>query len=80
MAKAPRTDPQKAEIQEQRNALTQRIRLWRTAQVVYMPQVSDRLPSEHHPTTFDDPDEFDESKPELWPLTGGRGGVTWWAH
>jgi hypothetical protein len=35
--------------------------MWRTAQVVYMPQVSGS-PDEQ------DPDEPDESKPELWPL------------
>ena len=32
-----------------------------------MPRAPDSLPEEQYPSTFD-PDEFDESKPELWPL------------
>ena len=66
-SKQPRTDPQKAEIQQRRNDLARRIKLWKTAQVVYMPQAPDFLPDEQHSRTFD-PDEFEESKPELWPL------------
>ena len=33
-----------------------------------MPQVSGNLPDEQRSPAFDDPYEFDESKPELWPL------------
>ena len=66
--KVPRTDPQKMEVQQRRNGLARRIKLWRTAQVVYMPQVSRRLPDEQDLATPDDPYEFDELKPELWPL------------
>ncbi|KAF9777678.1 hypothetical protein BJ322DRAFT_1025606 [Thelephora terrestris] len=66
--KVPRTDPQKVEVQERRNALARRIKLWKTAQVVYMPQVSGYLVGEQDPLAPDDPYEFDNSKPELWPL------------
>ena len=66
-SKGQRTDLQKLEVQERRNVLARRITLWRTAQVIYMPPASeylagerDLLPSDGH--------EFDESKPELWPL------------
>ena len=66
-SKERRTDPQKLEIQERRNALVRRIKLWKTAQSVYMPQVSEYLSEEQgHPTPNDH--EFDETKPELWPL------------
>lgn len=56
------------EIQERRNALARRIKLWKTAQAVYMPQVSEHLADEQDPPTSVDVDELDESKPELWPL------------
>ena len=62
-SKEQRTDTQKLEIQERRNALARRIRLWKTAQSVYMPQVSDE---QDHLASNDQ--EFDETKPELWPL------------
>ena len=67
-SKAQRTDPQKVELQERRNVLTRRIKLWKTAQAVYMPQVSGFLLGEQDLPGSDDPYEFDESKPELWPL------------
>lgn len=67
-SKQPRTDPQKVEIQERRNTLARRIRLWKTAQAIYMPQVSRSPDDEQYPSAFDDPDEFQQSKPELWPL------------
>ena len=62
-----RTDLQKMEIQERRNVLARRIKLWRTAQAVYMPLVSEYLTSEHNPPSSND-NELEESKPELWPL------------
>ncbi|KAF9777722.1 hypothetical protein BJ322DRAFT_1015452 [Thelephora terrestris] len=68
-SKTPRTDPQKAEIQERRNALARRVKLWKTAQAVYMPQVSGYLPGERDHHTSEDSYEFDEAKPELWPLS-----------
>ncbi|KAF9779709.1 hypothetical protein BJ322DRAFT_986259, partial [Thelephora terrestris] len=67
-SKTQRTDPQKVEIQERRNVLTRRIKLWKTAQAVYMPQVPRYLVGERDHLTSDDPYKFDESKPELWPL------------
>ncbi|KAF9643122.1 hypothetical protein BDM02DRAFT_3104848, partial [Thelephora ganbajun] len=67
-SKAQRMDPQKVEIQERRNALTRRIKLWRTAQAVYMPQVSEYLAGEQDPPAFNGSYEPDESKPELWSL------------
>ena len=66
--KAQRTDPQKVELQERRNVLARRIKLWKTAQAVYMLQVSGRLLNTQDLPASDDPYEFDESKPELWPL------------
>ena len=66
-SKDQRTDLQKMEIQERRNVLARRIKLWRTAQAVYMPLVSERLANEHHLPSSDD-NELEESKPELWPL------------
>ncbi|KAF9778389.1 hypothetical protein BJ322DRAFT_1014720, partial [Thelephora terrestris] len=66
-SKEQRTDPQKLEIQERRNVLARRINLWRTAQSIYMPRVSGYLSGEQDLPTSDDY-EFDESKPELWPL------------
>ncbi|KAF9791850.1 hypothetical protein BJ322DRAFT_998331 [Thelephora terrestris] len=65
--KGQRTDPQKLEIQERRNVLARRINLWRTAQAVYMPQVSEYIAGERDLPTLHDYD-FDESRPELWPL------------
>ena len=56
------------EIQERRNALARRIKLWKTAQAVYMPQASGYLTDEQDPPTSADANELDESKPELWPL------------
>ena len=56
------------EIQERRNALARRIKLWKTAQAVYMPQASGYLVDEQGPPTSVNADELDESKPELWPL------------
>lgn len=68
-SKQQRTDTQKAEIQEWRNTLTQRIKLWKTARAVYMPQNLSEYPlDEQDPSTSNDPYELDESKPELWPL------------
>ena len=66
-SKGQRTDLQKMEIQERRNVLARRIKLWRTAQAVYMPLVSERIASEHDLPPSDD-NELEESKPELWPL------------
>ena len=63
-----RTDPQKIEIQQRRNVLTRRIKVWRAAQAVYMPQASAYLPGECDTPTPDDPQRFDSSKPETWPL------------
>ena len=63
-----RTDPQKMEIQERRNNLARRIKLWKTAQAVYMPRVSGYSLDEQDPPASDDTYEFDDSKPELWPL------------
>ena len=56
------------EIQERRNNLARRIKLWKTAQAVYMPQVFGYSLDEQDPPASDDTSEFDESKPELWPL------------
>ena len=56
------------EIQERRNALARRIKLWKTVQAVYMPQASGYLTDEQDPPTSADANELDESKPELWPL------------
>ncbi|KAF9784125.1 hypothetical protein BJ322DRAFT_1109984 [Thelephora terrestris] len=67
MSKVQRTDPQKLEIQERRNILARQINLWRTAQIIYMPQVSDYLAGERDLPVLDD-HEFDDSKPELWQL------------
>lgn len=67
-SKTQRTDPQKAEIQERRNALMRRINLWKTAQAIYMPPVSGYLVDERGSPTSSDPYEHDGSKPELWPL------------
>ena len=69
-SKAQRTDRQKLEIQERRNTLARRVKLWKTAQAVYMPQVPECLAGQDLLTSFDvvDADEIDESKPELWPL------------
>ena len=55
-----------AEIQERRNALTRRIKLWRTAQAVYMPQI---LVDQQDPPTSIDAEELKESKPEIWSLS-----------
>ena len=64
-SKQQRTDAQKGEIQERRNGLTRRIKLWKTAQAVYMPQVLEDPSDEQFLSASN---EFDESKPELWPL------------
>ena len=56
------------EAQERRNALARRIKLWKTAQVIYMSQVSVFPLDEQNPLTSNNPGELDESKPELWPL------------
>ena len=56
------------EIQERRNNLARRIKLWKTAQAVYMPQVSGYSLDEQDPPASDDTYELDDSKPELWPL------------
>ena len=64
-----RTDPQKIEVQQRRNALTKRIKVWRVAQMVYMPQVSAYLPNEGDSVDpEDDAQGLDISKPETWPL------------
>ena len=63
-----RTDPQKIEIQQRRNALTRRIKVWRVAQAVYMPQTSVYLSDENGLLTSDDTQRLDHSKPETWPL------------
>jgi hypothetical protein len=56
------------EIQERRNALARRIKLWKTAQAVYMLQVPENITDEQDLPTSGDVDELDESKPELWSL------------
>ena len=66
--KTQKTDPQKVELQEQRNVLARRIKLWKTVQAVYMPQVSGYLLDTQDLLASEDPYEFDESKPEQWPL------------
>ena len=63
-----RTDPQKIEVQQRRNALTKRINIWRVAQAVYMPQVSPYLSSKDDLPTSDDRQKHDSLKPETWPL------------
>ena len=63
-----RTDAQKVEIQQRRNVLTRRIKVWRVAQAVYMPQAAAYLPNESEPSTSDDPQKLNTSKPETWPL------------
>jgi len=67
-SKVQRTDLQKVEIQERRNALARRIKLWKTAHAVYIPQVSEGLADEQDLPTSNDTLELDELKPELWPL------------
>lgn len=62
-----RTDPQRVEIQQRRNVLTRRIKVWRVAQAVYMPQASAYL-DENSPSTSEDTQTLDNSKPETWPL------------
>ena len=63
-----KTDAQKTEVQERRNALARRLKLWKTAQAVYMSQVPGYLAAKQGPSTSDDPYEPEETKPELWPL------------
>ena len=63
-----RTDPQKIEIQQRRNALARRIKVWRFAQAVYMPQTLAYLSDETGSPTSDETQEQDPSKPETWPL------------
>ena len=63
-----RTDPQKIEIQQRRNALTKRITVWRVAQAVYMPQTPAYLPDEHGLLASNETEVLDSSKPETWPL------------
>ena len=63
-----RTDPQKIEIQQRRNVLARRIKAWRVAQAVYMPQAVAYLPDEDSSLTSDDTQVPDISKPETWPL------------
>ena len=63
-----RTDPQKIEIQQRRNVLARRIKAWRVAQAVYMPQAVAYLPDEDSSPTSDDTQTSDISKPETWPL------------
>ena len=62
-----RTDPQRIEIQQRRNVLTRRIKIWRVAQAVYMPQAAAYLPDESD-STSNDAERLDDSKPEAWPL------------
>ena len=68
MSNRQRTDPQKIEIQQRRNALAKRIKVWRVAQMVYMPQASAYLPEESDSLDSDDVQGLDISKPETWPL------------
>ena len=63
-----RTDPQKIEIQQRRNVLTRRIKVWRLAQAVYMPQTCAYFPDERDSPASDDTPRFDDLKPETWPL------------
>ena len=63
-----RMDPQKIEIQQQRNVLARRIKVWRVAQVVYMPQAIAYLPDKDSSPTSDDMQGSDVLKPETWPL------------
>ena len=63
-----RTDPQKIEIQQQRNVLARQIKAWRVAQAVYMPQAVACLSDEDPSPTTDDTQTPDISKPETWPL------------
>jgi hypothetical protein len=63
-----RTDPQKIEIQQRRNVLARRIKVWRVAQAVYMPQASAYLPDESGSPTSDDTQGPDNTKPETWLL------------
>ena len=63
-----RTDSQKIEIQQRRNALIRRIKVWRVAQAVYMPQASAHLPDGSAQATPNDAPMLDNSKPETWPL------------
>ena len=63
-----RTDPQKIEVQQRRNALAKRIKVWRVAQMVYMPQASLYLPDESDSKDSEDTQGLDTSKPETWPL------------
>lgn len=69
-----RTDPQKTEIQQRRNALTRRIKVWRVAQAVYMPQVSVNLSQENSFSTSDengsdDAPKLDDLMAETWALS-----------
>jgi hypothetical protein len=63
-----RTDPQKIEIQQRRNVLTRRIKAWRVAQAVYMPQTLTYFADESGSSAFNDIGRLDDSKPETWPL------------
>ena len=48
--------------------LIKRIKVWRVAQAVYMPQTSVYLSEEPDSPTSDDALSLDHSKPETWPL------------
>ena len=71
-----RTDPQKTEIQQRRNNLARRIKIWRVAQAVYMPQISAYLSDDDVLPTSDedglsvpnDVPKLDDLKAETWPL------------
>ena len=67
-----RTDPQKIEIQQRRNAIARRIKVWRVAQAVYMPQTLAYLSDGSDESDEPDPSAYggspDDSKPETWPL------------
>ncbi|KAF9779417.1 hypothetical protein BJ322DRAFT_1013173 [Thelephora terrestris] len=63
-----RTDPQKIETQQRRNALARWIKVWRIAQVVYMPQALAYLPDESGSPASNDAERLNDSKPETWAL------------
>ena len=56
------------EVQQRRNALAKRIKIWRVAQAIYMPQASAYLPDQDDSPTANDLQGFDDSKPEAFPL------------